>query len=414
MVPAVMYTPLRTPLVSALLAVVLGACGDDGEASASATEGGSTTASTTDASTTGSDSDSEAGSDSDSGGAAMGCDGASLLPLPDDVAAPGPWPVGAKTVTVAERTTEIWYPAVPGSEAGLEAARYDLRLLLPEAEQGKIPDEANPFQGCDCYRDLPLDDAHGPYPVVLFIHGTAGFRSQSLTFMTHWASRGFVVVSSDHDGITLGDVLEGNLNADQAGDAGKVLDALQAPAGELAFLEGHIDAGRIGMAGHSAGGSAISGFGGRAQVLMPMAAGGATPGGALKSTLILGAIEDAIVPYSSQQGGYAGAAPMKRLVGLSGAGHLAFSDLCVLGADQGGILQIALDYGVEVPEFLIPLAQDGCGDGFLDPAIGFTITNAATAAALQETLHCDARGAAALTGLVAQHPEVGEYLEALE
>jgi hypothetical protein len=125
-------------------------------------------------------------------------------------------------------------------------------------------------------------------------------------------------------------------------------------------------------------------------------------------------MEDAIVQYGSQKSGYDSAAPSKRLVGLEAAGHLAFSDLCTLAADQGGILQVALDYGVDVPGFLIPLASDGCGDGFLAPEIGFAITNAATAAALHETLHCAPWGAAALSGLAEAYPEVGEYAEALE
>lgn len=403
-----------SPLALALLLVAC-AGADDPEAATAST--GTTTSSETAATETGSTGDtggSESEGESETGYQGIGCDGAELLPIPEDPALAGPWPVGARTVTVAGRTTEIWYPATPGSEAGLEPARYDIRLHLPEDEQGKIPDEANPYQECDCFRELPLDVDHGPYPIVLFIHGTAGFRSQSLTFMTHWASRGFVVVASDHDGITLADVLGGTLSADQAGDAGKVLDVLVAGGGEVAFLDGHLDTARIGMAGHSAGGSAIAGFGGRAQVLMPMAAGGASAGAALRSTLVLGAMEDAIVQYGSQKSGYDSAALSKRLVGLEGAGHLAFSDLCTLAADQGGILQVALDYGVDVPGFLIPLASDGCGDGFLAPEIGFAITNAATAAALHETLHCAPWGAAALGGLAEAYPEVGEYAEALE
>ena len=412
------------PSLGLTLALTLAACsgGDDGASSASSsttttaaetgtTSAGSTT-STSGETTAASESEGTSGGDE---GRTEGCDGAPLLPVPADPALRGPWAVGARTVTIADRTTEIWYPAAPGAEAGKEPAIYDIRLHLPAEEQGKIPDEANPWQACDCYRDLPIDAAHGPYPVIVFIHGTAGFRTQSLTFMTHWASRGFVVVSSDHTGITLGDVLSGNFGADQAGDAGKVLDALATPSGEVAFLAGRIDMGRVGMAGHSAGGSAISGFGGRpgVQVLAPMAAGGASPGAALKSTLVLGGMVDKIVAYGSQQSGYAGSAPRKRLVGLTTAGHLAFSDLCVLGAEQGGILQIALDYGVNVPPLLIPLAKDGCGPENLSPEAGFEITNAASAAAFEEILHCDAAMTEALAALPGRFPAIGEYQEAL-
>src|SRR5690242_19513182 len=204
---------------------------------------------------------------------ATGCNGTPLLANPDDPSAHGPWAVGARTVTLAGLTTEIWYPAKAGSEAGKMPARYDLREHLPDADQGKIPDADNPWQPCDCYRDLPIDDAHGPYPVVLFIHGTAGFRTQSLTFMAHWASRGFVVLAADHPGINLKDVLSGGFGqSDQAGDARRLLAALEPPGGDAAFLAGHLDLANLALAGHSAGGGAISGFGDRAKVLVPMAA----------------------------------------------------------------------------------------------------------------------------------------------
>lgn len=408
-----------TPAISALLLLALG-CGDpggDGSASATATTtSGSASESDAGASTTAAETTTATGSESESGGdAVLGCDGARLLEIPEDPAARGPWPVGARTFTIADRTVEIWYPAPPGSDAGLAPATYDIRLYLPPDEQGKIPDEANPFQPCDCVRDLPLDEEHGPYPGVLFIHGTAGFRTQSLTFMTHWASRGFIVVAADHTGITLADLLGGVLNADQAGDARKVIAAVQAAEGELAWLSGHVDAGRFAASGHSAGGMAVSGLGDHPglQVLMPMAAGGVTAGPSLKSTLVLGAMEDAIVAYGSQSSGYASSPTRKRLVGLAAAGHLAFSDLCVLGAEQGGILQIGLDYGVDIPQFLIGLASDGCAEENLAPETGFAITLAASSAVLEETLHCAPWAGAAIAGLPAAYPDIGEFQEAL-
>ncbi|MGO8991732.1 MAG: hypothetical protein ACLQVI_00280 [Polyangiaceae bacterium] len=102
-----------------------------------------------------------------------GCGGAMFLARPSDPGAPGPWAVGAHTSTIAGLTTEIWYPAKWGSDACQPQVTYDIRLDLPASQQGKIPDAANPLQYCDCYRDLPIDDTHGPYPVITFIHGTA-------------------------------------------------------------------------------------------------------------------------------------------------------------------------------------------------------------------------------------------------
>ena len=88
------------------------------------------------------------------------------------------------------------------------------------------------------HRLPPLDESHGKYPIVLFIHGTAAFRTQSLTQMTHWASRGFVVISADHPKIRLKDAL-GNLlgvaSADQPGEGKKLLAAATGASGTLAF-----------------------------------------------------------------------------------------------------------------------------------------------------------------------------------
>jgi acetyl esterase/lipase len=352
------------------------------------------------------------------GGAPLGadetlCEGRRLLRVPDDPAQPGPWPVGAKTITVAGYTAEVWYPAAVGSDAGLPRARYDLRLQLPDADQAKIPDADNPWQDCACTRDLPLDGAHGPYPLVLFVHGTAGFRTQSLTFMTHWASRGFVVLAADHPGMMLKDILAGTIGFHQAQQAGEILDALAKPAGEAAFLDGHALLDHLAMSGHSAGGGAIAGFGDRARVLIPMAAGGTSAGAVLTSTLILGGMDDGVAKYTGQQSGYTSSPKRKRLVGLSAAGHLAFSDLCFVGRDQGGLLQIAIDHGITVPALVSTLGKDGCNPGQLPPEKAWPIVEYASAAALEETLACGATATEKLAGIQAAYPDVGEVQQDL-
>jgi hypothetical protein len=354
----------------------------------------------------------------DGGDTQAACPGQSLLALPTDPSARGPWPVGAKTVTLAGLTTEVWYPAPLGSDAGQPKVRYDIREHLPTDDAVKIPDADNPWQDCDCVRDLPLDEQHGPYPLVLFVHGTAAFRTQSLTFMTHWVSRGFVVVAADHPGIQLKDILASPLglpgSSDQAGDATKLLDALASPTGEVAFLAGHIDQARLALSGHSAGGNAISGFGNRAAVLMPMAAGGTKAGTTLVSSLIMGAGNDGIDNYSNVTNGYTSSPTKKRMVGVGGnAGHLTFSDLCAIGASGGGILQIAQDHGVSVPLLIAALARDGCKTGQLPPADGWHIVNFATSAVLEETLQCSSTSAAQIASIQTAVPNVQEYREAL-
>jgi predicted dienelactone hydrolase len=340
----------------------------------------------------------------------MGCTGAKLYKSPEDTGARGPWPVGAKTAMVGNLATEIWYPATLGSEAGQAAIQYDIRKWLPVTEQMKIPDVDNPWQPCDCYRDLPFDTSHGPYPVVIFIHGTAAWRAQSVQIMTHWASRGFVVVSQDHPGLYLADYLDFKLGANLVGDTDALIAALKTPSGDLQFLANAIDMTHLGMSGHSAGGGAITGYGAQAMVLIPLASGGVTAGAALKSTLVMGGQADMVANYSGQQNGYNSSPAPKRLVGIANAGHLNFSDICAVGKDKGGLLAIAQKYMVKNANLAGFLFD--CKDTQLPPAQGWPVINRATTAALESVLMCSTTAAKSFDA-VKTDPNVGEYREML-
>jgi predicted dienelactone hydrolase len=340
----------------------------------------------------------------------MGCTGTKLYTVPEDTGARGPWPVGAKTVTVQGLVTEVWYPATLGSEAGQTTIQYDIRKWLPVSEQMKIPDVDNPWQPCNCYRDLPLDVNHGPYPVVIFIHGTAAWRAQSVQIMTHWASRGFVVLSSDHPGLYLFDYLDLKIGAALPADTDKLIADLKTTAGELSFLAGHIDMTHLGMSGHSAGGGAVTGYGGQAQVLIPLASGGVTAGAALKSTLVMGGMVDSVANYTSQQNGFTSSPTPKRLVGVANAGHLNFSDICAVGKDKGGLLAIATKYMVKNASLAGFLFD--CKDTQLPPEQGWPLINRATTAAFESVLMCSSTAAKSFDA-VKTDPNTGEYKEML-
>lgn len=333
-----------------------------------------------------------------------------LLATPTDPAARGPWPVGARTVNIGGLTVELWYPAAPGSEQGKPPATYDLRQWLPASEKAKIPDDAAPTQTCGCHRDLPLDEGHGPYPIVLFVHGTAAFRTQSLPHMEHWASRGFVVIAADHPGLYLGDALDFKLGADLPANIQTLLDALEKPTTELAFLGNHLDRTRIGLAGHSAGGNGIRGFGKTpgVRVLVPLAAGGVEASDTLESTLIMGGKIDKVVNYSGQQKGYAEAAPTKRLVGLEQAGHLFPTDLCWMSNASGqNIVETATQYQIKnanLASGLFDCPADGLGR-----ERARDIVNHATTAVFEEKLTC--KPGDPFQGFSGKYPEVTEFLE---
>lgn len=356
--------------------------------------------------------------DPSEGSEVSACDGATLLASAAAPSERGVWPVGARTVTVDGLTTEVWYPAVPGSADGATPERYDIRLALPASEASKIPDADNPWQSCDCVRDLPLDAAHGPFPVIVFVHGTASFRHQSLSLVTHWASRGFVVVAANHPGLLLGDMLAmacgGNPPAQNlSGDLDKLFAAIAAPAGELAFLAGHIDATRVAVTGHSAGGNAAAQASTRpgVKVVIPMASvRSASPSPELGSSLFFAGTLDSIASPGQVKNAWLGSPTPRRYVAIENAGHLAFSDLCATKNAEGqDLLAIAQEHGVcgaQLAGFLFD-----CDPANIDAQLGWDIINHASTSVLEATLQC--QPARDLSEIQARFPEVSDYQQAL-
>ncbi len=372
-----------------------------------------------------------------------------MFALPDNPGERGPWVVGARTVEIGGLNAEVWYPVKYGLEYGREKHVYDLREYLPQDQGSAVEESDTILQPCDCYRGLPIDDDHGPYPVIIFAHGMSGFKGQSLEFMVHWASRGFIVLSADAPGLGLRNFLKafsGNLtqvltflsliqsitqianpsifcneDADQGrtSDLGLMLDKIKNPTDDLAFLEGHVDLERIGASGHSAGGFAVSPLGGRkgVKVVIPMAAMGVCNGASLESAVIIGAMQDSILPFGRQQNGYENSPAPKRLIGLAKAGHMAMTSFCPIGAEEGGILKAAENAGVKFnPAFVAmvgPLATDGCEPDSLPAERGWEIINYATSAAFEEVLMCIPERGEQLSNIKDRYPEIGAYREHL-
>jgi hypothetical protein len=70
----------------------------------------------------------------------MGCTSSvKLYKTSDDMTAPGPWPVGVKTVQLmlsgVMTNVEVWYPAPLGSDAGKQVATWDVRNWLPSGRR---------------------------------------------------------------------------------------------------------------------------------------------------------------------------------------------------------------------------------------------------------------------------------------
>lgn len=316
----------------------------------------------------------------------------------------GPWPTGSQllegTFTKRDFAVQMMYPAEIGSEVGKDLCKFDLRLHMPPTQAVKIPDEASPMPDYEhCWDGLPFDTTHGPYPVIVFIHGTAGFRTQSAQLMTHWASRGFVVFAADYPGIWLYDML--NLvngvpppNVDQAGDTKLLIAELQSLSDpRLAFLRGRIDIEKLAIIGHSAGAGALSSIQDLAQVLIPMAGGrGVTQDKTLKNFVILAGLNDSVSGWTGAETGYERSPAPKRLAIVELLGHHFCSDLCWIGEEDGGLVAIAVKYGIWIAQFFAFLADDGChfaNPAFAKPEVGWAFTRYATSATLEETLQCN-------------------------
>ena len=239
---------------------------------------------------------------------------------------------------------ELWYPAAD-AHAGqdlTDGARDTYRLIpgFPATPQDAVRDAA---------------PRTGRFPLVAFSHGYSGHRRQSTFFCTHLASHGYVVVSADHAGNTVLDALQAFLGGKRPdprvqleqfveirpADVMFVLD--QVLAGALDGVGDLVDAGRIGMTGHSFGGwttLAVTARDRRVRAALPLApAGGAAPVGADVlgraldfgwgrdvPTLFLVAEYDSILPLPGMHELHGRTQASKRMVILKDADHLHFCD----------------------------------------------------------------------------------------
>lgn len=294
------------------------------------------------------------------------------LDLPADPAASGV-PVGVRTLERDGVTIEIWYPA-PDALAGEPGAHIDFTEFVPASVTERLGDLVLPLVSSGAVRDAPVRNLGEAIPGIVFSHGFGGTRLQSIDYVEHLASRGYVVAAADHPGRMLGDVLpclfspplEGcnltGFGSDPALDhIPVVVDTLDALAAD-GFLAGRLDMERLGMSGHSAGGATTSVMGDaepRFDALLSMAAP-AEPERAVP-TLLLDGTCDGIIPTADVDVAHAGLLAGER-VRILGAGHLAFSDLCTL--DLGRLATDLLAGRDDVNEALLPqlvaLGTDGC------------------------------------------------------
>ena len=396
---------IRRTLCMAAALFVIGCSDDNGEPDA-----GGDVEYVADAADVASDAERDALSDADSGDEPVRFD---LDGEPCELfEAHGPYTVGLHDVELDDGTAlAVFYPAADAdAESDVE---YDMRDFLPEEDRDQISDEDAPTFAIDAVSEATASD-DGPFPLVLFSHGLAGYRFQSSTLLAHLASWGFVVASAEHEERNLSHILESTLpDGDDAPETlREMIQFFQAHDGDSTspFFQ-LVDLSQIAATGHSMGGNGAVSMIGEPGVEAAIFYA-SNPGVDEASDVELfwqGGTTDELVSMSQIRGEYESSPPTKRLLGIEGAGHLAFSDICVIGAEDGGVLQIASDSGMDIPPLILELGQDGCRDTDLDVEIAWPIIHHYSVAHLRSAFGIDDEPvglADATVGCYADHTEL--------
>lgn len=328
---------------------------------------------------------------------------------------PGAFGVGRTTVNLADQkrpgrtlTTDIWYPIKPGT--GTEPSLYQFDASIPAFDLNVAKANAALSPG-------------GPFPLVVFSHGSPSIRYQSLFFMELLASHGFVVAAPDHAGDSAVDALRGSLAgpaetaANRPADISFVIDALL--GGDVADppgLAAAVDPKRVGIVGHSRGGDTVLAVaGGRSGVprdervdavlaWTPLSA--AAPDESLASidvpTMLFGATLDDVTPIEpnvERPWNLVVGRPLYR-VDLLGGGHDQFTNVCEFraAADANPDFPAALRPIVDVP------AQDACTPELLPIAVAHTLITRYSMAFLLAHVSGDEAAAAWLRSSPASAP----------
>lgn len=295
-------------------------------------------------------------------------------PAPGDVGPGKPeYPVGRTTIQITSepgRTldADVWYPA---NEESLVA----------------IPKSTYEFPGISYTSTLAYDSppvaSGGPFPLIVYSHGSGGLRYVSAFLTEALAARGFVVIAVDHTGNTALDAFAGTtlprkeIARLRPVDIRAEIDAMVAANDDpLGPFAGAIDTSRIGLVGHSAGAGGILKFaaeGGtaagtdlRALVGLGPAVNGVTDeelASIETPTMLVSGTLDDVTPIKTQTERAVrelGSHPLYR-VDLRDAGHQSFSDVCY----YQDLAQSKPETAAPIVEAINAYAEDACPEQFL-------------------------------------------------
>jgi predicted dienelactone hydrolase len=305
---------------------------------------------------------------------------------------------------------EIWYPA-PQDVRGAPTVSYDLWAYLPEDLQAQGEPGAFGTIETAAVANAAVQSDRGPFPVVVFSHGSGGLRIQSVFFTVLLASHGYVVVSPDHPGNTLVELIRNRAVTPESElaqafverpiDVSRLLDWLtDLPATDP--LHGALDLERIGIAGHSFGGLTAfrsAGLDDRIDAVLGLAPTGIglvelglpAPVSTLGiPTALQAAALDRTLPIAEHADTlWAGLAPPRSRLVLHRGGHFTFTHMCAIDL---AALDVAFDIETDF------VAADGCGPDNIPTATAFDVINHFAVGFFN--LHL--RGSSATAGLLAE------------
>ena len=337
----------------------------------------------------------------------------------------GPFGVGVTTLTLPSNGApiQLWYPANPNDFHGVQAT-YNVKDDLPPALQKLFAKNAGVTHPLGGIANVTM--ASGRFPLIVFSHGYAGFAAQSSFLTSRLASWGFVVAAPEHTTRDLNAVLSQFLGSTPP--SGSDVADLQATItlmgnesnASSSLFHDHMDMTRVGAVGHSAGGAAVEKLAvadSRVKVFVGLAGAsvgsfGQTSSGSGATVpnvpgLLAFGTNDKVVSPSGMINAYNQLKQPKRLIALTNAGHLVFSDICQLAPGQGGLLGVAKKINLSVPAQLVPLGSDGCIAPDVNPPTAWPAINQSVTAELRWALGFD-KTQAGLDGLVSTFPGIVE------
>ena len=300
----------------------------------------------------------------------------------------GRYEVGVQTLVLdddPERplTVDVWFPLDSGADVStLAPVRY---TLIPGVY----------YESPAAFAATPdALSADGPFPLIVYSHGSGGLRYIHSAYTESLASHGYVVAAPDHTGNTAIERIAGSgddpavISFNRPNDVRRVIDAMTDPSDPAAgAAAAGVDADQVVVTGHSFGGfttiAMATGFTNdvgefpvdeRVDAIIPLAP--AVSSNAFSDEtlatidvpmMVVVGTDDVTTPVDPNVtrlwDNATSSSPSYR-VELVAAEHQSFTDLCAYQEDVPNL--------PDVPEVVVEtietMGAEGCAEGDMDPA----------------------------------------------